>query len=600
MGRGVSEISGILNIFTGEDTIGSVVINGVDVTTGGTVITDFGVLTVSVDADGNYSYSYRLTAAIDHPDNPDFGSNEGRSDDFTVVVTDGDGDTASDDFVIGILDDGPFAFDDAFMQSSENTDVTGNLLAGNGSEVDVFGADGQGNVAVVLVDGSLMGDGELTVNADGTFTYTPGTAEAGVVTFEYTITDADGDTSTATATITLAADSTPTAGTATAAVDDDGLLGGNDLTGPENGDAVFSGVLGGSLGGDGAGANGFSFDGSLEGTTAMIGLEMVTYSVSADGLTVTATITGGDRDGTALFTAEITDAARGEFTVTQLDNVLHAGGPNDEGLEALAALSYIITDADGTAVTGSSLTITFDDDAPSAVADGVTQAVEDTPVDIDVFANDAQGADGVDLATGVAVVADSLSGTGTLVYNADGTFTYTPGTAEAGVVTFEYTITDADGDTSTALATITLAADSTPTVGTATAAVDDDGLLGGNDLTGPENGDAVFSGVLGGSLGGDGAGDNGFSFDASLEGTTAMIGLEMVTYSVSADGLTVTATITGGDRDGTALFTAQITDAATGEFTVTQLDNVLHAGGPNDEGIDAICLLYTSPSPRDS
>ena len=184
MGSGADETSGVLNISTGEDTIGSVVINGFDVTAGGTVITDFGVLTVSVDADGNYSYSYRLTAAINHPDNPDFGSNEGRSDDFTVIITDGDGDTASDDFVIGILDDGPSAVDDGVTQAVEDMPV----------DIDVFANDAQGADGVDLATGvavvadSLSGTGTLVYNDDGTFTYTPGTAEAGVVTFEYTIT----------------------------------------------------------------------------------------------------------------------------------------------------------------------------------------------------------------------------------------------------------------------------------------------------------------------------------------------------------------------------------------------------------------------------
>ena len=44
--------------------------------------------------------------------------------------------------------------------------------------------------------------------------------------------------------------------------------------------------------------------------------------------------------------------------------------------------------------------------------------------------------------------------TGTLVTNANGTFTYTPGAGEQGTVTFDYTITDGDGDTSRAKVTV--------------------------------------------------------------------------------------------------------------------------------------------------
>jgi len=100
--------------------------------------------------------------------------------------------------------------------------------------------------------------------------------------------------------------------------------------------------------------------------------------------------------------------------------------------------------------------------------------------------NDTRGADGVNPATGVAYVAGSLrlDGVATdpakLVYNGDGTFTYTPAAGEQGTVTFQYTITDADGDTSTATVTITLATDSVPGI-----VIED------------ENGDPVTGGAAG-------------------------------------------------------------------------------------------------------
>ena len=139
-----------------------------------------------------------------------------------------------------------------------------------------------------------------------------------------------------------------------------------------------------------------------------------------------------------------------------------------------------------------------------------------------------------------------------------------------------------------------------PTPGTAAAAVDDDGLAGGNaastagdldanvgDLDGAASSEATFSGVLGGSVGDDGAGSNGFSF-AGLDGQAGTVGQENVTYSWNAGSNTLTATTVGGTRPGTALFTVQVTDAATGAYRVTLLDNVLHAGGPNDESVATV------------
>ena len=92
-------------------------------------------------------------------------------------------------------------------------------------------------------------------------------------------------------------------------------------------------------------------------------------SYSVVGNVLTATIDdGGLRDGTALFKVEITNQATGAYTVTLLDNVLHAGGPNDENaIDATVGLAYTITDADGSSANGT-LTVTFDDDAPTATA----------------------------------------------------------------------------------------------------------------------------------------------------------------------------------------------------------------------------------------
>ena len=76
---------------------------------------------------------------------------------------------------------------------------------------------------------------------------------------------------------------------------------------------------------------------------------------------------------------------------------------------------------------------------------------------------------------------------------------------------------------------------------------------------------ATFSGTLGGSVGPDGAGSNGFSF-AGLDGQSGTVGQENVTYSWTAGSNTLTATTVGGTRPGTALFTVQVTDPATGAY----------------------------------
>jgi VCBS repeat-containing protein len=300
---------------------------------------------------------------------------------LTATITDGDGDTATAVAEIGAAfrfqDDGPTATIEASQLLAEGTTLSGtfDFVAG----ADEAGITHIGATSLSFGDDDWsqwvdLGSGEIRAKADGTYEFKADAvtlSPVSPVTGTFTVTDGDGDTVTRGFEFSIADANKPSAGTAAAAVDDDGLSGGNvasttnDLDANSGGDtnsseAVFSGTLGGSVGLDGAGANGFTFAPALHGATATIGLETVTYSLS--GSTLMAT---GPRG--VLFTVAITDQATGAYTVTLLDNVLHAGGPNDENpIDPTAAIAYVITDADGSSVTTNTLTITFDDDAPRA------------------------------------------------------------------------------------------------------------------------------------------------------------------------------------------------------------------------------------------
>ena len=104
----------------------------------------------------------------------------------------------------------------------------------------------------------------------------------------------------------------------------------------------------------------------MRGSTAWRrdGPETVTYSWDGGTNTLTATRRAARRESVQ---GGARPTATGAYTVTLLDNVLHAGGPNDEATDATAALTYTVTDADGSSAT-STLTITFDDDAPTATS----------------------------------------------------------------------------------------------------------------------------------------------------------------------------------------------------------------------------------------
>jgi T1SS-143 domain-containing protein len=241
--------------------------------------------------------------------------------------------------------------------------------------------------------------------------------------FTYTLTDADGDSTTATLTITLA-DNRPVATTSAATVDDEGLAGGivggsGDLdanvgeTTPSASEAIYNGTLGGS---PGDGPTVFLFEASLTGTTASVGTETVEYTVSGGGTLLTATVDGGARDGIVLFTVQITNTTTGAYTLTLQDNVLHpsldgVAGDNTEN-DASVVIPYQMMDTDGDlSLAAGQLTVTFDDDIPTATANQLTGTVDEDGV-LEGAADNGAG-DGIAGGTG-DVAGQNVSATGSV------------------------------------------------------------------------------------------------------------------------------------------------------------------------------------------
>ncbi|MDN2661677.1 cadherin-like domain-containing protein, partial [Neptunomonas sp. CHC150] len=75
---------------------------------------------------------------------------------------------------------------------------------------------------------------------------------------------------------------------------------------------------------------------------------------------------------------------------------------------------------------------------------------EDTPVTVDVLANDSD-VDGDTLTVDFATAAN-----GTVAINPDGTITYTPNANFTGSDTITYTVTDGNGGTATATVAVTI------------------------------------------------------------------------------------------------------------------------------------------------
>ncbi|MCX2541917.1 retention module-containing protein [Pseudomonas sp. COW5] len=446
------------------DGLTSLSIGGINVIVGGvpvgfpqSITTQLGnTLTITGynPANGTVSYSYTLNGNDAHPAGD--GANN-LSEHFTVIAGDSNGDTATGSLDVNITDDVPKAVDDSNTgtASETNLSLTGNVLTN-----DVQGADRipVGPNSGPVVAGTFTGTyGTLVLNANGTYTYTLNTSDAdfkalhgggsGTETFTYTLRDSDGDTSTANLVLQIHNN------------DDPVLINGLDVNGGEL--TVFEKNLSTGSAPD---ATALTQSGTftitaLDGVTTLTvgGIAVVTNGVAA-GFPQSVTTPLGS---TLTFTGF--NAATGvvSYSYTLDHNDAH---PTANGANTLSEqFAVTVVDDNGTTA-NASLDVNIVDDLPKGVDDSNTGTASETNLTLtgNVLTNDVQGADRVPTGPNAGpITAGTFTGTyGTLVLNADGSYTYTVNPNDAdfknlhgggnGTETFTYTITDSDGDTSTA------------------------------------------------------------------------------------------------------------------------------------------------------
>ena len=449
---------------TALDGVQSLSIGGVSVVSGGvsagfpqSITTPLGsTLTITGydSATGIVSYSYTLADNESHA-NAD-GANS-LSEQFAVTVVDDNGTTANASLDVNIVDDLPNAVNDSNANTASETLLT---LNGNVLTNDVQGADRvpTGENAGPITPGTFSGVyGTLVLNANGTYTYTLNTSDAdfkalhgggdGTETFAYTITDSDGDTSTANLVLQIHNNDDP--------VTIDGLnVNGGELT-------VYEKNLG-----DGSAPDTPAL--TQTGTFTITALDGVqTLSVGGLNVVVGGVSTGFPQSIVTPLGSTLTitgfDATTGvvSYSYTLADNETHA---NADGANSLSEqFAVTVVDDNGTTA-NASLDVNIVDDLPNAVNDSNANTASETLLTLNgnVLTNDVQGADRVPTGENAGpITPGTFSGVyGTLVLNANGTYTYTLNTSDAdfkalhgggdGTETFAYTITDSDGDTSTA------------------------------------------------------------------------------------------------------------------------------------------------------
>ncbi|MEK8048607.1 tandem-95 repeat protein, partial [Ideonella margarita] len=272
---------------------------------------------------------------------------------------------------------------------------------------------------------TITGVGTLVINANGSYAFTPAANYNGPVPVTtYNLTDGS---STDTSTLTITVDPVDDAFTDAdekVSVDEDTVLNGSVLTGTS------------------------SVDGPVTVTTFTVAGVAGTFNAGQ-----TATIAGV---GTLVINGN------GSYTFSP--------GLNYNG--AVPVATYTLTDGSSTDV--STLTITVDpvNDAPAAIDDSNSVPINQSATG-NVLTNDVD-IDGDTLSVSSFTVAGvpgtfnagqtaTIAGVGTLVINANGTYTFTPAANYAGPVPVAtYTATDGNGGTDTATLALTMGANSPP------------------------------------------------------------------------------------------------------------------------------------------
>jgi VCBS repeat-containing protein len=151
---------------------------------------------VTINSDGSYSYA-------PGDDFQSLAAGETQEVTFTYQVDDGQGgtDTAQATVTVTGTNDGPVASAEEISASEDGGAVTGQL--------DASDVDGD-NLTYSLVSGPSEGEGSVTINSDGSYSYAPGddfqslaAGETQEVTFTYQVDDGQGGTDTAQATVTV-------------------------------------------------------------------------------------------------------------------------------------------------------------------------------------------------------------------------------------------------------------------------------------------------------------------------------------------------------------------------------------------------------------
>lgn len=394
-------------------------------------------------------------------------------DTFTVTVTDGNGHTATSNVTVHVLDSpnsDPVAGDDTY-------DVTAGAPSTLPVQDNDSDADGD---PVTITDVVQPQNGEVTINPDGTLSYTPDDGFTGPDSFTYELCDDKGACDTATVTLTVLGNMPPIGldDAATTPEDTAVLLNvlandsepdGQDLsvgavTKPANGTAVINadGTVTYTPDANFNGVDTFTYDSCDPANACSTAVVTVTVSPVNDPpianedtastlvdtpVTTDVLVNDSDVDGDTLTVGTLGSPANGTVTDNGDGTVTYT--PN-AGFTGSDTFTYEACDPAGLCSESVvNVEVGSDNQPPTALDDTAIIAEDSGPVNIDVADNDSDP-DGDD----VTVQSVTAPANGTATLNPDGTIDYSPNPDFTGTDTFVYTLCDSDGACSNATVTV--------------------------------------------------------------------------------------------------------------------------------------------------
>ncbi|WP_105060286.1 tandem-95 repeat protein [Photobacterium angustum] len=439
--------------------------------------------TVTVNTDGTWTYT----------PNSDFNG----SDKFDVIVSDGKGgtDTITVNVTVNPINDAPVLVDDNNNPLGNDIAVTTDEEVAVSGKLSAIDADGD---SLTFTQSSNPTNGQVTVNTDGTWTYTPKTNFQGEDSFKVEVSDGKGGTDTITVNVTV-----NPINDAPVIVDDNNNPLGTDITVTTDEEVAVSGKLSATD----ADGDSLTFSSSTNPTNG-------TVTVNTDG---TWTYTpNSDFNGSDKFDVIVSDGNGGTDTITVNVTV---NPVND---------APVIVD-DNNNPLGTDIAVTTDEEV------AVSGKLSATDVDGD----------------SLTFTSSTNPTNGTVTVNTDGTWTYTPKTNFHGKDSFNVEVSDGNGGTDTITVNVTV-----NPINDAPVLVDDNNNPLGTDIAVTTDEEVAVSGKLSAT---DVDGDN-LTFTSSTNPTNG-------TVTVNTDG---TWTYTpNSDFNGSDKFDVIVSDGNGGTDTIT-------------------------------